>query len=437
MDIQSLKRRAAAAIDAYAAPVEAYLRDIEAHPELGFEEFYTARRMQGFLEELGLSPRGGLAVTGVEAVLDSGREGPTIAMMGELDAIFCLGATHTDPETGAAHQCGHHVQQAVMLAVAAGLTRSGVMGALSGRVKFLGTPAEEAGVFNAARLRREGKIHLPTGKAELIRQGVFDDVDMAMQMHCWSHAPGPLCLCVVRNLGMLGITARYRGKQAHAASEAYNGVNALYAATTGIGMVHLLRESFNEADHPRVHCVLAEGGANPNSIPDFARVECCVKANNVPALEALLRRVTGALRAGARALGAELELEVRPGMLPMRTDETLSRMYMENAAGLMPADCIGVQEQQFACSDLGDVAQLMPVLYPQAGGVDGAGHAADFRVVDFNSAVLLPAKTFASTICDLLYGGAEAARAVAAAHMPAMSKREYLDTMERYFSANA
>ena len=112
-------------------------------------------------------------------------------------------------------------------------------------------------------------------------------------------------------------------------------------------------------------------------------------------------------------------------------------MYMEHAAGLMPADCIGVQEQQLACSDLGDVAQLMPVLYPQAGGVDGAGHGADFRVVDFNSAVLLPAKAFAATICDLLCGGAEAARAVAAAHTPAMSKQEYLDTMERCFSSNA
>lgn len=48
-------------------------------------------------------------------------------MMGELDAIICFGLPHTNPKTGAAHQCDHHVQQAVMLAAATGLDKSGAM----------------------------------------------------------------------------------------------------------------------------------------------------------------------------------------------------------------------------------------------------------------------------------------------------------------------
>lgn len=419
-----------AAIDRNAAALEDYLADIQRHPELGFQEVRTAERMASFLTALGLRPRTGLAVTGVEAVLDTGRPGPTIAMLGELDAILCRQAPDANPETGAAHQCGHHVQQAVLLAVAAAFTQSGVLDHLCGRIKFVGTPAEEAGMFDAARLRQEGKIQLPTGKAELIRQGVFDDVDMAMQMHCWSHAPGPLCLRTVRDLGSVAISARYQGRQSHASSEAHNGVHAQFAAMLGVSMVHLLRESFCEADHPRVHCVMAEGRSDANSIPDTARVECFVKANNLPALAALQARVLGALRAGAEALGAGLELEVRPVMLPMRTDDTLSRLYAENAAALCPELRLAEQEQQLACSDLGDVSQLMPVLYPQTGGVDGAGHGVDFRVTDFHAAVLLPAKAFAATLYDLLCRDAEQARAVLAAFQPAMDKKTYLEIME-------
>lgn len=431
---QNLKKEVFDAIDYHAESIEEYLKDIEAHPELGFEEFRTSEQMQKFLKNLGLSPRGGIAVTGVEAVLDSGKKGPTVAMMGELDAIICWGLPHTDPKTGAAHQCGHHVQQSVMLAVAAGLVKSGAIEKLSGRVKFLGTPAEESGIFDALSFKKEGKIQLLTGKAEMIREGVFDDVDMAMQMHCWSHAPYPLTLRIVRNLGMVGVTAHYRGKQAHSASEAFNGINALYAAMTGVNLIHMLRESFNEKDHSRIHCVIAEGGTNPNSITDYARVECFVKSNNLPAMEKLMHRVLKALKAGADALGAGFDVEVTPGMLPMQTDDIMSGLYIENSAMLMPGEYIKLQEQQLACSDLGDVSQLMPVLYPQAGGVDGTGHGSDFKVVDFNSAVILPAKAFAATIIDLLSDNAEIAKKVIEAHTPAMTKQEYLDRMEGYFS---
>ncbi|HBV67813.1 MAG TPA: amidohydrolase [Clostridiales bacterium] len=321
-----------------------------------------------------------------------------------------------------------------MLAVASGLVKSGAMKNLTGRVKFLGTPAEESGIFDALSFKKEGKIHMPTGKAEMILEGVFDDVDMAMQMHCWSHAPNPLTLRIVRNLGMIGITAHYRGKQAHSASEAFNGINALYAAITGVNLVHMLRERFNEKDHSRIHCVIAEGGANPNSITDYARVECFVKSNNLPAMENLMHQVLKALKAGADALGAEFDVEVTPGMFPMQTDDIMSDLYIKNSAMLMPGEYIKLQEQQLACSDLGDVSQLMPVLYPQAGGVEGTGHGVDFKVVDFNSAVILPAKAFAATIIDLLNNNAEIARKVIEAHTPSMTKQEYLDRMEKYYS---
>ena len=67
MDKDEMKRRAAAAIDAAAAELEALARDIEREPELGFKEKKTAAKVEKYLTALGLSPETGLALTGVKA----------------------------------------------------------------------------------------------------------------------------------------------------------------------------------------------------------------------------------------------------------------------------------------------------------------------------------------------------------------------------------
>src|SRR5262249_62094002 len=90
--------------------------------ELGFKEFKTSRLVEDTLGKLGLSPRGGLAVTGVRADLP-GRagDGPTFALLGELDALVVVGHPDADPATGAAHACGHHAQIPSLLGAAQGL----------------------------------------------------------------------------------------------------------------------------------------------------------------------------------------------------------------------------------------------------------------------------------------------------------------------------
>ena len=84
-----MKAKVCAAIDAWAAKVEALAQDIEREPELGFKETKTAAKVTAFLQQLGLTPQTGLALTGVKARVVSGRPGPTVAVLGELDAIGC------------------------------------------------------------------------------------------------------------------------------------------------------------------------------------------------------------------------------------------------------------------------------------------------------------------------------------------------------------
>ena len=100
-----------------------------------------------------------------------------MAVIGELDSLRVLGHPHADPDTDAAHACGHHCQLGMMLGVAVGLGVPEVREALSGSVALMALPAEEfIDVEYRWGLHKDGKLGLMAGKQEFIRLGAFDDV---------------------------------------------------------------------------------------------------------------------------------------------------------------------------------------------------------------------------------------------------------------------
>ncbi|MGL4790951.1 MAG: amidohydrolase, partial [Anaerotignaceae bacterium] len=101
--------------------------EIYNNPEYGYKEFKTTNTVVNFFKkELGLNVEENIAVTGCKADVKGGKEGPTIAVMGELDGISCK--EHKDAnEIGASHACGHNLQIAGMLGCAVGLVKSGVL----------------------------------------------------------------------------------------------------------------------------------------------------------------------------------------------------------------------------------------------------------------------------------------------------------------------
>ena len=115
MNKEELKQQVCAVIDAYADKIKDVADSIADEPELGFKEVKTAAKVAAFMRELGLEPQTGLAINGVKARAKGAKEGPTAAVLGELDAITCPDSCKADPLTGAAHACGHNLQIASML----------------------------------------------------------------------------------------------------------------------------------------------------------------------------------------------------------------------------------------------------------------------------------------------------------------------------------
>ena len=182
MTKEEVKQRVCKAIVDAQPRLRELAESIMAEPELGFKEVKTSKKVQAMFDELGISYTTGHALTGVKGRMKGRDSKYTVAMVGELDAILCPRHPRADDLTGAAHCCGHNVQIANMFAVAMGL--QAVVDELAGDVVLFAVPAEEMiEIDYRNKLREQGKLKYMGGKQQLIYEGAFDDIDMAMQMH--------------------------------------------------------------------------------------------------------------------------------------------------------------------------------------------------------------------------------------------------------------
>ena len=268
MDKATIKQKVCEAIAAHRADIEAIANAILAEPELGFKEVKTAKKVQDALAKLGLEFTTEHGLTGVKARMKGRTSKRTIAMLAELDAIVCRNHKNADPVTGAAHCCGHNIQIANMIAVAYGLRE--VMDELDGDVVLFAVPAEEYVEIDWRNAQRDAnRLKYLGGKQQLIAEGAFDDIDMAMQMHV---AAGSEFNLGASSNGFIGKLIEYHGRPAHAAFAPEEGINALNAAMMGVMGVNAIRETFRDQDNVRFHPIINAGGDLVNVIPDYVKM---------------------------------------------------------------------------------------------------------------------------------------------------------------------
>ena len=438
MTKNELKARVCQAIAARKQEILALGNAIYAEPELGYKETKTAAKVEAAFTSLGLDYTKGHALTGVKARMKGKASKRTVAMLGELDAIVCPDHPMADTTSGAAHCCGHNVQIAAMVAVGMGLKDAGAMQHLGGDVVLFAVPAEEyVEITYRNNLREQGKIEYFGGKAELIRLGDFDDVDMALQMHVQTTAnqqeldsgKGSVALSSTSN-GFIGKLVQYTGRASHAAAAPDQGVNALNACMMGVMGVNALRDTFKESDYVRFHPIITQGGDLVNVVPSDVRMESYVRAASTVALKGYNEKINRALEAGAMALGAGVKIQDLPGYLPLYNDTSLNDLFGANAGELVGEEKVVLAPHMSGSTDTGDLSHIMPVCHPWVGGCSGSLHAKNYAIFDEELVYIQTAQAMAMTIIDLLYGEAETAEQVLHSHKNLMSKAEYLAFME-------
>jgi amidohydrolase len=406
-----LKAQVCAEIDRWAERITALSDDIMRHPETGYQETRTAALVTEQFRAMGLEPAGGLARTGVKARMHGRSSAVTAAVLGELDALVIPGHPHADPQTGAAHACGHNAQIASM--IGAGLGLQAVMDQLDGDVVLFAVPAEECvQVQWRLRLVDDGEIHHTAGKAELIRLGAFDDIDLALLTHAAGAAPA-LGVGGEGN-GSLVKRVRFTGRSAHAGATPWLGVSSYKAATIAVAAIDAHREFFKDQDSVRVHHLITKSGDSVSAIPASTEMEMLIRARTIEAMRDASERVDQALRGGALAMGATVEITTAVAFLPFVNDEPLAELAWSNGCALVGADdCVKVSGNFGGSTDMGDLGQIMPVVQPfAASGREGAPHGPDFWTEDHYAAAVVPAKLMAMTVVDLLVDRAAAAHRV-------------------------
>ncbi len=428
-DLQKLKSEVCVAIEESKQEIIELGETIWKNPETGFREIKTGSLVSKKFKELMLPCRENLGLTGCRADLNSRVKGPSLALLGELDAVILPAHPDASPVSGAVHACGHNAQIANMLGAAIGLKAINAEKYISGTIAFIATPAEEFLETDfRLELVRQKKIRYCGGKAELIYRGVFDDIDAAMMIHA-----GDKYYYAKSYNGFLTKKIAFRGRSAHAGLSPENGVNALYAANLALNGINAQRETFREQDAIRVHGVITRGGDAVNIIPDNVTLEVQVRAKTAEAVLDASGKVDRAARAGSMALGAAVEIENIPGYMPLENDMKIAGYYSDNIKMLNPSASCSAGGHCGASTDMGDLSRIMPVFHPYAPGCLGGHHTRDFRISDPAQAYVEPAKLLAMTALDLMSGDASACTEIIKLKSR-LPKSQYLGLLEKISS---
>ncbi len=303
------------------------------NPELGFVEYNSSELMQKVLVERGFVVTKGVAGMPTAFVAEYGTDGPTIGVLAEMDALPGMGVkreTSKQPiskngQIQAGHACGHNLFAGG--AIGAALSIADVIDARSieGKIKVFGTPAEEGG----------------SGKVYLVRDGLFDDVDIALHWHPSDSISASPSSSLANKSGKF----RFYGIAAHAAAAPDKGRSALDGVEAMNMMVNLMRE--HVPDGSRIHYVITHGGTAPNVVPDFAEVYYYVRSSEPKVVLELWERLELAAQGAALGTQTRVETEVTGGVWNVLPNVALSSL-VQNAVEQTPYIELSQSEQTFA-----------------------------------------------------------------------------------------
>ena len=313
------------------------------HPELSKHEEQSSRALADFLEQEGFTVKWELAGFRTAFVAEWGSGQPIIGFLAEYDALPGLAQEPVSrhcPKEGPGHGCGHNLIGTS--AAGAGIVLKEVMEKheIGGVLKVLGTPAEEKG----------------SGKAIMVRHGVFEGIDAALLMHpCDESMPDDISFAAIT------LEFTFKGKPAHAAACPWKGANALSGVQLMFHAVDMMRLHFK--DYSRVHGIITEGGVAHNTITDEAKAVFNIRSLEYDYMMEMVDAIRDCAKGAAIATRTEVEeRQLDEVIKDVRNDKKLVQYVRKNM------DFIGEEyierdlTQGIGSTDVGNVTHEIPAI---------------------------------------------------------------------------
>jgi aminobenzoyl-glutamate utilization protein B len=288
--------------------------------ELGFQEYKSSELLTKTLKENGFNINKGVASIPTAFVASYGNGKPTIAILGEYDALPGLSQT-TDPirnpliEGAPGHGCGHNLLGVAGIGAVLAIKEAIDVGAVKGTIKYYGCPAEE--VFNT--------------KGYMIDPGnVFEDIDISLTWH-----PGSINgVAAQSNNAMNSVFFKFYGRTAHAAGDPYNGRSALDAVELmNVGANYMREHIIPDA---RLHYVITNGGLAPNVVPDEAEVHYFVRSPERYQVDELYERLINVAKGAVMMTETRLEVDFLSGTYNPVRNEVINNIIYKKMRELGP-----------------------------------------------------------------------------------------------------
>lgn len=314
-------------------------RELHANPELGLQLPETQKRILEALTGLGLDITLGESVTSVVADLDTGRDGPTVLLRGDMDALPLT--EHTDLPfkskfEGRMHACGHDSHVAMLVGAAKFLSAN--KHELSGRIRFMFQPGEEG--FHGAR--------------NMIEEGVLDGVDRAFAIHVTTDLPVGVVACrggtLLASSDEVRITVSGKGGHASAPHHARDPIPAA-AAMVGAFQTMITRD-VNVFDPAVVTIAHINSGTTNNIIPEVAHMEGTIRAVSEETRELVQSRILRVASGVADAHGCGCEVDIVKGYPVTINDAAMAELVGRTAKQVLgegryvtsPAPIMGAED---------------------------------------------------------------------------------------------
>ncbi|WP_422486762.1 M20 metallopeptidase family protein [Gudongella sp. DL1XJH-153] len=306
-------------------------RTLHQIPEVGLELPETSAFIAKQLDEMGISYRKNVGVSGIVGLIEGGSPGKTIALRADMDGLPIKEETGLSfaSTNGNMHACGHDAHSSILLGVAKVLNKEKEN--LKGNIKLIFQPAEEG----------------PGGAKPMLDDGAFEDpkVDGVLGLHIGGLTGDSKDGEVLVSYGsMMACLDRFkmtiRGKGCHGAYPE-NGVDPISIASQVISNVQtIISRETSPTDPGVVTFGMIKGGSQYNIISDTVELEGTCRAVDQDVREFLAKRLEEISRSVAEGMRGSIEFDYTFGYPPLVNDEEVTRNFVESAKRIIPEDDI-------------------------------------------------------------------------------------------------